>query len=128
MLSQGDPNFNVVLIVTLVMGIMAAVPVLIAVLIANNARKRREAELIKLAIEKGQPVPTFPASPVCNFASLKAGMIWIAVGLGLVLMIAIESEEGMEGISLGFIPILIGVALCISWILERREKVSDRNP
>jgi len=126
MLSQGDPNFNVVLIVTLVMGIMAAVPVLIAVLIANNVRKRREAEIMRLAIEKGQPVPSFPTS-VSRFGTLKAGMIWIAVGLGLVLMIAIESEERMEGISLGFIPILIGVALCLAWVLEKKERAETKS-
>jgi hypothetical protein len=117
----GDPNFNVVLLVTLVMGIMGAVPVLIAVIIANNARKKREAEIIRLAIEKGQPVPEFPKR-ISRYGTLKAGMIWIAVGVGVVLMVAVAGEGHWEGISLGFIPILVGVALCIVWLLESKEE------
>ncbi len=115
-----DPNFNVVLIVTLVLGIMGAVPVLIAVIIANNARKKREAEIIRLAIERGQPVPEFPRR-ISRYGTLKAGLIWIAVGIGMVLMVAVESEGRLEGISLGIIPILIGAVLCMIWVLEKRE-------
>jgi len=121
---QADPNFNIVLLTTVVVGILGAVPVLIGVLIANNARKRREAEIIKLAIEKGQPLPSFPVSS-SRYGTLKAGMIWIAVGLGIVLMVLIESEGRPEGVSLGLIPILVGIALCISWFLERKEKSQE---
>jgi hypothetical protein len=119
---HGDPNIGVVMIVTLVFGTMAAVPILIGLLIANNSQKKREAEIMRLAIEKGQPVPSFPVR-VSHYGTLKAALIWIAVGVGIVLMVAIESPG--DGISLGFIPILIGIALLISWILEKRE--NERN-
>ena len=115
---HSDPSMNVVLIVTLVFGTMAAVPILIGLLIAHNSQKKREAEIMRLAIEKGQPVPSFPVR-VSRYGTLKAALIWIAVGIGIVLMVAMESPG--EGISLGFIPILIGVALLISWFLEKRE-------
>lgn len=116
---NSDPNMGVVLIVAISMAGLAAVPIMIATLIANNARKRREADLIRLAIEKGLPVPEFTERS-SRYGTLKAGLIWIAVGFGFILMVAFSVEGGSDGMSLGFIPILIGLALCISWYLEVR--------
>ncbi len=113
-----DPSMSAVLIIALIFGTMAAVPVLIGLLIAHNSQKKRETDLIRLAIEKGQPIPIFPVTPH-KYGTLKAALIWIAVGVGLVILLAMESPS--EGIALGFIPILIGIALLISWILEKRE-------
>ena len=79
---HSDPNFNVVLIVGLVFSGMIAIPILIGSLIYRNTQKRREAELIRLAIEKGQPLPEFPAHMVSRYGTLKAGLIWSAVGIG----------------------------------------------
>jgi hypothetical protein len=117
---NSDPNIGVVMIVAIVF----AVPIMIGLLIFHNARKRRETELTRLAIEKGMPVPDFTVRP-SYYGTLKAGLVWIAVGVGLVLFVAVESDDGYSGISLGFIPILIGIALCISWKLEanREEKL-----
>jgi hypothetical protein len=114
---HSDPNIGVVMIVAIVFSGLVAVPIMIGLLIFHNARKRREAELTRLAIEKGMPVPDFTVRP-SYYGTLKAGLVWIAVGIGLVLFVAIESDEGYSGISLGFIPILIGIALCIGWKLE----------
>jgi hypothetical protein len=115
-----DPNFNVVLLVTIILGIMGAVPVFIAVIIANNARKKREAEIIRLAVEKGQPMPEFRQKS-SRYGTLKAGLIWIAVGIGIALMVLIEGEGRVEGISFGIIPLLVGVVLCFVWGLESKE-------
>jgi hypothetical protein len=117
---QGDPNIGVVMIITVIFCSLAAVPILIGLLIFNNAKKKREAELMKLSVEKGLPIPIFPERHSL-YGTLKAGLIWIAVGIGIILMVAIESEGRMEGVSLGFLPILVGVALIISWKLEIRE-------
>jgi hypothetical protein len=117
---QGDQNIGVVMIIMVIFCSMAAVPILIGLLIFNNAKKKREAELMKLSVEKGLPIPIFPEKHSI-YGTLKAGLIWIAVGIGIILMVAIESEGRMEGVSLGFLPILVGVALIISWKLEIRE-------
>jgi len=116
---HSDPNFNVVLIVALVFSAIIAVPILIGSLIYRNSQKRREAELIRLAIEKGQPVPNFPAVPVSKFGTLKAGLVWIAVGIGLILMVLFEEIFNWTGIAIGFIPLLIGFALVIGWAVEK---------
>jgi hypothetical protein len=122
---HGDPNIGVVMIVIVIFGCLAAVPVLIGVLIFNNTKKKREAELVKLAIEKGMPIPNFPEKHSL-YGTLKAGMIWIAVGIGIVLMVLFDGEGHTEGISLGFIPILVGITLCIGWYLESRDAKKDR--
>jgi len=116
-----DPNFNIVLIVGLVFCAIVAVPILIGSLIYRNTQKRREAELIRLAIEKGQPAPNFPDAPVSKFGTLKAALVWIAVGVGLILMVIVEDIFGWSGVAIGFIPLLIGLALLIGWNVERKH-------
>lgn len=118
---QADPNFNIVLIVALVFCTIVAVPILIGSLIYRNNQKRREAELIRLAIEKGQPVPDFPATPVSKFGTLKAALVWIAVGLGLILMVIMEDIFGWSGVAIGLIPLLIGLALLLGWNIEKKD-------
>jgi hypothetical protein len=123
----GGPNIGVVMIVAIVFAGLVAVPIMIGVLIFNNARKRREAELIRLAIEKGMPVPDFSIKP-SYYGTLKSGLVWIAVGIGLVLFVLFESDDGYSGVSLGFIPMLIGLALCISWKLETGREIKMQIP
>ena len=75
--------------------------------------------MIRLAIEKGQPVPNFPAVPVSRFGTLKAGLVWIAVGVGLIIMVLFEEIFQWSGIAVGFIPLLIGLALIIGGMIEK---------
>ncbi len=118
---QADPNFNVVLLVGLIFGIIGAVPVLIAVLASNNSQKKREAELIRLAIEKGQPLPSFPRAAKSHLSSIKAALIWAAVGLGVILMSVTEGMHQWQGVSFGMMFILIGLAVGIGgWIVGRQ--------
>lgn len=116
---------GVVLIVTVIFAALAAVPIMIVALITNNAKKKREAELIRLAIEKGMPAPDF-AESISRYGTLKAGLIWIAIGLGFMLMVAFSVDGGHGDFSIGFIPILIGIALCISWYLEKRYQDQEK--
>jgi|GEM_PF-1171245 len=118
---HSDPNFNIVLIVVVSFAGLIAIPVLIGSLIYRNTQKRREAELIRLAIEKGQPLPEFPAHMVSRFRALKAGLIWIAVGVGLILMVLFEEIFGWSGIAIGLIPLLVGIALLIGWFVEKNS-------
>lgn len=120
-----DPNFNIVLIVGLVFSALVAVPILIGSLIYRNGQKKREAELIRIAIEKGQPLPNFQVEP-SKYGTLKAALVWIAVGLGLILMVLFEDVFGWSGVAIGFIPLLIGIALFIGWSIENKEKRNEK--
>ena len=102
---------------------IATASIIIALIIASFKRRKLEIEAYKIALEKGLPVPQLKIrrSPM---GSLKAGMIFIAVGLGLFILIASEHET--DGIGVCAIPILIGVALIISYYIEKKSEKSDK--
>jgi ABC-type multidrug transport system permease subunit len=97
-----------------------------------NERKIRELQhaTIRLALEKGQPLPAeLLAAPVeapkghRATNDRKAGLILIAVGVGLFFFLqSIGTGPRVHLAMVGFIPILIGIALLINARLERREK------
>ncbi|MEE9554102.1 MAG: DUF6249 domain-containing protein [candidate division Zixibacteria bacterium] len=92
----------------------------VAVLIANNAKKKREAELLRIAIEKGQKIPEFEMPRSSKYGTLKAALIFLAIGIGFLLMVVFEEMLGYGEISLGLIPLFVGIALLASWAIERK--------
>jgi hypothetical protein len=140
---HGDPNFSVVLIVAIVFSSLIAIPILIGSLIYRNSQKRREAELIRLAIEKGQPVPSFPekasqyatlkialvwlGGKASQYATLKIALVWLGGGIGWIFMIIVGEILDWVGVSIGIVPIFIGVALLIGWMMEKKAN-GNRQP
>jgi hypothetical protein len=98
--------------------------IFIAMIIANFKRKKLEIEAYKVALEKGLPVPQLKIrrSPI---GTLKAGLVCIAVGAGLFILIA--SEHDTDGIGICAIPILIGVALIISYYIEKKSEKAEKD-
>lgn len=115
---HGDPNFSVVLIVAIVFSSLIALPILIGSFFYRNSQKRREAELIRLAIEKGQPVPYFP-DKASKYGTLKIALVWLGGGIGWIFMIIVGEILDWVGVSIGIVPIFIGVALLIGWLVEK---------
>lgn len=111
-------NFTAFIIVATVLGFLFG----FAALIANNARRKKEIDLMRLAIEKGQELPEFPFPRVSRYGPLKAALVWIAIGIGLMLMVLIEEFFGWSGAAIGFIPLLIGLALLIGWNIEKKDE------
>jgi hypothetical protein len=122
---------------------MAFVLGIIIVGVLEKAHKEKlRHETIRRALEKGQPLPTeliegkpLPPEFVALFArkardDRRGGLIAIAVGIGLfVFFRAMESDGIPDGIKwLGLIPGLVGGALLINWLFERREKSSPDKP
>jgi hypothetical protein len=112
----------------------------IAIVAINHVNARRKAELrhetIRLALEKGQPLPpellnmpaTVEQKPKSN--DRKAGLILIAVGVGLYFFFSAGGWESRIPGNLrwvALIPGLIGVALLINWFFERGGANSDKN-
>lgn len=122
----GDPNFNVVLIVAILTALFLAIPILIGTWIYRNAQKRRESELIRLAIEKGQAPPKFPEPATSKYSTLRAALVWIGIGLGFMLMAIFGEFFKWSGFSIGFVPLFIGGALLIAWAIERKGAESNR--
>jgi hypothetical protein len=122
---------------------MAFVLGIIIVGVLEKAHKEKlRHETIRRALEKGQPLPTeliegkpLPPEFFALFArkvrdDRRGGLIAIAVGIGVfVFFRAMESDGVPDGIKwLGLIPGLVGGALLINWLFERREKSSPDKP
>jgi hypothetical protein len=93
--------------------------VVIGIIAAGVIKRKKEIEAYKAAIEKGLPVGDLKLgqSPV---TTVKSGLIWIAVGIGLFIVIL--AEGGTKSLSVSAIPTLIGFALIISYLLEKRTQ------
>jgi hypothetical protein len=95
----------------------------VMLIVAGMKRRKMEMDAYKAAIEKGQPLPDFKISSRSPIATLKAAMIWIAIGIGFGLMMIVEGD--MTALALSSIPILIGIALIISYVIEKKAKEKE---
>jgi hypothetical protein len=91
--------------------------VVIAIIAAGVIKRKKEIEAYKAAIEKGLPLADLKLakSPV---STLKSGIVWVAIGLGLFIVIL--AEGGTKSLAVSAIPTLIGVALIISYLVEKK--------
>jgi hypothetical protein len=93
------------------------------IIIAGMRKRKMEVEAYKAAIEKGLPVPEFKISHKSPLSTLKAALIWIAVGVGFAILMLPEGDT--SGLAFSSIPILVGVALIISYVLEKKEREKE---
>ena len=94
-------------------------------------RRRREVqETIRIAIEKGQELPTefletisSPKDQPRKDQDLRRGVVLIAVGLGIAALGLLVGEADAVGplMGIGSIPFLIGLALTALWVLRTRH-------
>lgn len=91
----------------------------------KSMERQRMAETLKVAIEKGQPLPTeiidamssnvrTPGLPPSPQRDLRTGIIWLGIGAGLVAMGAAVSFEEADALypilGIAAFPIFIGLA------------------
>lgn len=111
-----------------IVGIMASfgMPLLLAAIILyyKHRKARINQETIVRLAEKGLPIPPELMAPPSRYASLKAGLMLVAVGIGL----AIFQHDVGKPWTIGLIPGLIGVALLIAWAIERNSSDSASRP
>ena len=91
---------------------------LVAVILYYKHRKLAmiHATITRLA-EKGLPVPPeLLEPPQKGYSGLRGGLVLVALGIGLAIFFL---EMGVPW-SIGLIPGLMGVALLVSWAIERR--------
>ena len=94
--------------------------VLVAIVLLYKHRKLRMTHdtILHLA-EKGMPVPAQLLDPPRRHnQGLRGGLVLIGLGIGLSLFFLLA---GTSAWSIGFIPMLMGVALLIAWRIESRS-------
>lgn len=117
-------------IIALVGGLILAGVIVTTVLYFQHQKQRLWHETARLAIERGQPIPAYPATDEERASQppqgvsyeewrryrrgrgLKAGLILMSVGIGLGFV-------NGQNYYAGAIPFLIGVALVINALIER---------
>lgn len=106
----------------------AVVAIFIVWLVFRHKGKREEMKFgtLKLMVEKGVPIPehfSFMDPAPAPGASLRRGLILIALGIGLVVFFLIVNASAAAG--LGAIPLFIGLAYLLIWYLERNKTRPD---
>lgn len=105
---------------------------IVAVVTYYRFRKRREVqETIRIAIEKGQELPTEFLETISSpkkdqprkDRDLRRGLVLIAVGLGVGLFGVLVGDDEAVGplMGIGSIPLLIGLAFTALWLLRTRH-------
>ena len=108
----------------------AIVAIIVVWLVFRNKGKKEEMKFdtLKLMVEKGVPIPedfSFMEPPPAPGASLRRGLILIALGLGIVAFFLIVNSP--EAAGLGAIPLFIGLAYLLIWCLERNKNPQSDN-
>ena len=100
----------------------------------KSLERQKMAETLKVAIEKGQPLPTeiidamstnvrTPGLPPSPQRDLRTGIIWVGIGVGLAAMGTAISFEEADALYpfLGFsaFPIFIGLAFIALALLNK---------
>lgn len=123
-------------------GLVMTAVIVVAAFYFQNRKRQQWHETARIALEKGQPLPPWPKSdeeleltppPGASLAEwdamrrarsrrggLKGGLILIAVGAGMFIMMGTDAGRA------GAIPALIGVALIVSALIE--ERPTGRGP
>lgn len=80
------------------------------------ARRLRSREVIR-AIESGQELPPEPAEPIRGFlADLRAGVLFLAFGLGLGVFLALIDQT----VAIAVVPVMLGIGFVVNALLTRR--------
>lgn len=88
------------------------------------------------ALEKGLELPPYPrefmsgadaGEPSGPSTGLKSGLVWLAIGIGIAWFLSSGRRGGLHP-SIGAIPIGIGAAYLIYYVIEGRKLMGTRPP
>lgn len=121
-----DINVAVVVVVALMAAFGMPMIVVALVLHYKTRKDRLVHETILSLAEKGVPIPpeliVTPQAPPVRVrvrSDLKTGILVLAAGAGISLYFF---ESNTQAVSLGFIPMLIGLGYIVAWKIEKPPK------
>lgn len=132
---------HVIPIVAIVFPFLMVIAVQVAKSISRTQRERMRCEVMRAAIERGQPIPPEilrgtedPEDEPFGRATagsndIRTGLICMGVGAGMFLMFATFSIGGFDGLQglrwIGAVPGFVGVALLINGFINRPNAAAD---
>jgi hypothetical protein len=120
-------DINVTIVVVVALMVTFGMPIImVAIVSMYKMRKNRLTHGTILALaEKGMSVPPEllvpPQRPLPTKSDLKTGILLLSAGLGISLFFF---EINVSGVSLGAIPILMGLGYIIVWKIEKKSHPS----
>jgi hypothetical protein len=104
----------------------APIIVVLASLRARTNRQKLINDLVLKLAEKGQPIPPelFQEHKQERSRGQRGGIIWAAVGVGLVIFGAFDQDSDLMGI--GFIPLMIGLGFFLANRLEQKQDLKEK--
>jgi len=113
-------NIDVTGIVAILTVMAAGVIIAIVAIMTWYGNRKMEHQAKMKAIEKGASIPLSAEKIQTPYRTLKAALVWTAVGLGIYVSLVHYAEEP-EAAFLGIIPFFVGIALFVSWLVEKRS-------
>jgi hypothetical protein len=115
-----------------ILGVTLSMAVAIVFILARHRRNMQRLELRHrermAAIDKGLDLPPEPVEkiPLSRPRYLLRGLVWLGVGLAIVF----GAREAMdsEGASFGWIPVAVGLAYLIFYVVEGRKEAPVSKP
>lgn len=116
--------FVLVQIITVIFSLGIPIVAIIGGLMYANRRARLQQELLMKLAETGQPIPPeILQSALFRSRSgkspLRRGLVVTAVGIGVMLYGGILAETAV--LAAGLIPLVIGLALLLAAVIEKRQ-------
>ena len=119
-------GFSLPSVIGPMIGLVAVIGVIVMVVLLVWFRERSKRLRDKMiheerlaAIEKGVPVPALPVEPLQPQNYIMRGMVWMAIGLGLM---AITWSDADFPIGIGLIFLFIGLAILIAHLLTTHRR------
>ncbi len=110
-------NEPLLAVLGMVMSFAVPLAMVAVILYYKHRRMRLVHETIARLAERGLPVPPeLMDPPRARHFGLRAGLVLVALGIALAVFFL---ESGGPA-SIGLIPGLMGVALLVAWMIERR--------
>jgi len=132
---------HIIPVVAIIAPFVMIISIQIAKSIARTHQERMRCEVMRAAIERGQPIPAEALRPLPDddeeslrlhrhapaghsaFNDIRAGLICMGVGAGLYLMFAtfqVGNFDGLRGLRwVGAIPGFVGLALFVYGMIHR---------
>ncbi len=121
------PDLTAVFVIGTIFGFTAIIAVA-SMYMGHRARQMRH-ETIRLALEKGQPLPPEVLGPPRQDKARGIRLIALGIGLGLFLYLLNPSTtHGHHVWGVGFILIAIGIGHLLSHWMTRERKAPEAGP
>lgn len=105
----------------------SAVLITLVVMIFCYLNDRNKYKVMETAIKNGKDLPEdfFKRKETPLINRLQSGLVWIAVGIGFSVFAVLEKEDTLLGLSA--IPLLIGVAYVVTYLILKKDKKQDQS-